>query len=79
MMSPGLNLGEKVYCDHVYESEGVFSPDDTCFIGAFGYGKNSYDRLVEWPGWRLCRTRCIAGKMPDSIERCISLLTGAAL
>ena len=46
---PGLNVGEKVYCDHVYESEGVFSPDDTCFIGAFGYGKNSYDRLVQWP------------------------------
>ena len=45
----GLNVGEKVYCDHVYESEGEFSPDDSCFIGAFGYGKNSYDRLVEWP------------------------------
>ena len=44
----GLEIGERVYCDPLYESDGEFAPEDTCFIGSFGYGKNSFDRLVEW-------------------------------
>ena len=67
----GLNVGEKVYCDHFYQSEGEFSPDDSCFIGAFGYGGNSYGRLVEWPDGAYAERIALPAK-------CLVPLKGAA-
>jgi len=45
----GLRVGDHVYCNHAYETQGELGADDYCFIGNFALQANGMNLLKEWP------------------------------
>lgn len=45
----GVHVGDKVYCNHAFSTQGEFHSDDAIFIGNFGYEAHSSELLKAWP------------------------------
>lgn len=44
----GLKVGDRVYCDHWYQSPTAPALPDHCFLGAFGMGPGAKRHLERW-------------------------------
>ncbi len=45
----GLEIGQRVFCDHYYNTTNLVSKAESCYIGVFGKGENSKAIMAEWP------------------------------
>ncbi|MFN0042152.1 MAG: zinc-binding dehydrogenase [Alphaproteobacteria bacterium] len=45
----GLEAGQRVFCDHYYNTTNLVSKAESCYIGVFGKGDNSKAIMAEWP------------------------------
>ena len=44
----GLEVGERVFCDHFYNAVNVGGRAESCYIGVFGKGERSQKILARW-------------------------------
>ena len=44
----GLEVGQRVFCDHFYNSVNVGGRAESCYVGAFGKGEASQRILARW-------------------------------
>ena len=44
----GLAVGERVFCDHFYNSVHIGGRSESCYVGAFGKGEASQRILARW-------------------------------
>ena len=44
----GLDVGERVFCDHFYNTVNVGGRAESCYVGAFGKGESSQRILARW-------------------------------
>ena len=44
----GLEIGERVFCDHFYNAVNIGGRAESCYVGAFGKGEASQRILARW-------------------------------
>ena len=67
----GLEVGQRVFCDHFYNSVNIGGRAESCYVGVFGKGEHSERIMARW------RDGSFAEKLMLPAE-CFTPLAGAA-
>ena len=47
-MLSGLEVGQRVFCDHFYNTVHIGGRAESCYVGAFGKGESSQRIMARW-------------------------------
>lgn len=58
----GIAIGDRVFCDHYYNTTNLVSKAESCYIGVFGKGENSKPIMAEWPDGSFAEKMILPGE-----------------